>query len=66
MRDYLEKQRRAARKQVIKNLLVDYFGYFHSKDYRTVFKEFIDSGMLRTSDSKTKIDDRIYDYSPSS
>lgn len=64
MRTYLETQRKVTRKQAIKNLVVDYFGYFHSKDYRVIFKEFIDLGKLKTSDDKTKIDNRIYDYFP--
>lgn len=66
MKNYLEKQRRITRNQVIRKLVNDYFGHFHSKDYRMVFKEFIDLGLLKTSDDKTKIDDRIYNYFPNS
>ncbi|MCY7346997.1 MAG: three-Cys-motif partner protein TcmP [Pyrinomonadaceae bacterium] len=63
MNIYLEKHQRIIRNQVIKNLIEDYFGHFHSKDYKTIFKEFIDSGMLKTTDDKTKIDDRVYFFS---
>ena len=66
MKGFLEKQKRITRKQVIKNLVSEYFGNFHSKDYRTVFKEFINSGELKTADNKTKIDNRIYNYSSNS
>ena len=63
MRNYLEKQQTVTREQVIKNLILEYFGYFDSKDYRAVFKEFINSGKLTTTDMKTRIDKRVYIYS---
>lgn len=66
MKDFLEKQKKVTRKQVIRNLVSEHFGYFHSKDYRAVFKEFMNSGELKTSDNKTKIDNRIYNYFPKS
>lgn len=62
MRIYFGKQQIIVREQVIKNLVLDYFGYFHSKDYKAIFKEFIDFGNLTTTDMKTKIDKRIYQY----
>jgi hypothetical protein len=63
MRNYFERNQTVTRKQIIKNLISDYFGSFHSKDYRAIFKEFIDSGILTTTDMKTKIDNRSYNYS---
>lgn len=60
MKEYLERQKMVTRKQVIKYLVPKYFGRFHGKDYKFVFKEFIDSQTLRTTDDRTKIDDRIY------
>ena len=62
MKKYLEEQQKVTRKQVIVNIVRDYFGNFHSKDYRAIFKEFIDSGKLTTTDMKTKIDNRTYNY----
>ncbi len=62
MKNYLEKQKIATRKQTVRNLVTDNFGLFHGKDYRAVFKEFIDSQLLITNDSKTKIDNRVYTY----
>lgn len=64
MKDFLEKQQKVTRKQVVKNLVSEHFGYFHSKDYRTVFKEFISSQLIKTTDDKTIIDNRIYNYFP--
>ncbi|MDQ3131265.1 MAG: three-Cys-motif partner protein TcmP [Acidobacteriota bacterium] len=66
MKDFLEKQHRITRKQVIRNLVSEHFGYFHSKDYRAVFKEFVNLQLLKTTDDKTKIDNRIYNYFPKS
>lgn len=62
MKDFLEKQSRVTRKQVIRNLVSKHFGSFHSRDYRAIFKEFINSKLLKTTDDKTKIDNRIYQY----
>ena len=65
MQIYLENNAEVTRNKVIKDLVKDYFGYFHGKDYRNVFKSFIDLQYLATTDNKTKIDDRIYKYSTS-
>lgn len=65
MQIYLENNAEVTRNKVIKDLVKDYFGYFHGKDYRNVFKSFIDLQCLTTTDDKTKIDDRIYKYSTS-
>ena len=63
MVEYLENQRKVTRKQTVKNLIAHNFGYFHGKDYRTVFGELITAGKLSTTDDRTKIDDRIYHFS---
>ena len=60
MSRFIKNQRTITRKQVVKNLLEHHFGYFHGKDYRKVFKEFIENGTLTTSDTETKINDRTY------
>ena len=61
---YLGNNAEVTRNKVIRDLVKDYFGYFHEKDYRNVFKSFIDLHCLTTTDNKTKIDDRIYKYFP--
>lgn len=62
MGTYFQTHRRVNRTQMIKDLIFVHFGQFHSKDHRAVFKEFIDSQVLRTTDNETRIDDRIYNY----
>ena len=66
MNKWIQKRETVTRKQVIKSLVSDHFGYFHSKDYRAIFKELIEFGKLITSDIQTKIDDRIYRVSHNS
>lgn len=63
MQIYLENNVEVTRNKVIKDLVKEHFGYFHGKDYRNIFKSFIDLRWLTTTDNKTKIDDRIYKYS---
>ena len=60
MTQFFRINRIITRKQVVTRLVEDHFGYFHGRDYRKVFKEFIDSRTLTTSDNATKIDDRTY------
>lgn len=63
MNQFLRKHKSVTRKQVIQSLVRLHFGYFHGKDYRAVFKELIESGLLTSSDTKPKIDNRIYTVS---
>lgn len=60
MKQFFQNNRIITRNQVVKSLVEDHFGYFHGRDYRKIFKEFIENGTLTTSDNATKIDDRTY------
>ena len=63
VRVFLENRQLIKRKQVIRDLILENFGYFHRKDYIAVFKELIDSSNLTSTDTKTRIDNRVYTYS---
>ena len=60
MRTFVQARPTVVRKQVVKSLIADNFGHFHSRDYKAIFKELIEDGTLTTSDNGTKIDDRMY------
>ena len=60
MRTFVQARPTVVRKQVVKSLIADNFGHFHSRDYKAIFKELIEDVTLTTSDNGTKIDDRMY------
>ena len=66
MNQFIKSLEIVTRKQVVKNLVENHFGYFHSKDYRAVFKKFIEDGTLTTTNVGTKINDRRYSVSSNS
>ncbi len=62
---YLEDHLVVTRKQIKQDLLISNFGYFHSNEYNSVVRGFIDEKTLREETGKTRINDtHVLKYFP--
>ncbi len=56
---FLSDNRRINRKQIILYFIKNYFGEFDDKDFRSVVKEMVDSGLLVAEHGKKQINDDV-------
>ncbi|HEX9927976.1 MAG TPA: hypothetical protein VGB02_05445, partial [Pyrinomonadaceae bacterium] len=56
---YLEKVKKASRKQIKQSIIPNHFGEFDDKDYRATIQELIDSGKLVAEHGKKRINDEV-------
>lgn len=61
--DYFTRHDPIIRKHMIEYFAINHFGEFDGKDLRAIFKAFIESGLLTTTDNSTGIDLRRFKYS---
>ena len=57
VKNFLINNQKTTRKQIKQHLIPKYFYQFHERDYKAVVKEFIDSGKLKASHGKKRIND---------
>lgn len=56
---YLEKVKKASRKQIKQSIILNHFGEFDDKDYRATIQQLVDSGKLIAEHGKKRINDDV-------